>query len=157
MTFFLAVSALLLGFFGPASFVRAYEATRIASKNARLDERGWATAGEWCALFWGGIRLVFWAVAIVVAGSYLFLNMQRLDFAPEASVLFNAWLIGIAAFVWLLFASSTVTMLIAWLPLFALAHGTGYRWFYVALLVAWTAAVARAAWQEFATKPEPQA
>lgn len=157
MSLILTTAALLFGFFGPASFVRAFEATSIAWRKARLNERGWATAGEWGALAWACIQLVFWTVAVVSIGAYLYLQMQRLDFNIAASVLFNAWLIGISAFVWLLLARSTVVMGIAWVPLFALVHGTGYRWFYVALLLVWTAGLARAAWHEFATKPESHA
>jgi len=153
----LTTAALLFGFFGPASFVRALEATSIAWKKARLDERGWATAGEWSALVWAALQLTFWTVAVVGVGACLYLRMQLFDFTPTTSVLFNAWLIGISAFVWLLLARSTVAMGIAWVALFALTHATGYPWIYVALLLVWTAGLARAAWHEFATKPESHA
>ena len=157
MTFILATAAFLFGFFGPASFVRAVEATLTAWKKARLGERGWATAGEWVALFWAALQLTFWTVAVLGMGATLYLRMQRLDFDYSASVLFNAWLIGISVFVWVLAARSTVAMGVVWGLLFALTHATGYVWFYVALLALWTWGVAHAAWREFAAKPEPQA
>lgn len=156
MNLILTTAALLFGFFGPACFVSAFEATSIAWKKARLGQRGFATAGEWGALFWAAFQLVFWTVAVVGMGAYLYLRLHRLDFDPAASVLFNAWLIGCATFVWLLFSRSTVAMGVAWVALFALSHATGYVWFYVALLALWTWGVARAAWHEFAAKPEPQ-
>ena len=110
MNLILTTAALLFGFFGPASFVRAVEATLTAWRKARLDERGWATAGEWGALFWACLQGLFWGVAVVGVGAFLFFHMHRLDYAPGASVLFNAWLIGLAVFVWVLAARSTVAM-----------------------------------------------
>jgi len=157
MSLILTTAALLFGFFAPFSFVRAFEATSIAWSKARLKERGWATAGEWGALFWATFQLLFWTVAIVGVGASLYLRMQLFDYTPATSVLFNAWLIGISVFVWLLALKSTLAMGIAWALLFVLTHATGYPWIYIALLALWTWGVARAAWHEFATKPEPQA
>jgi len=157
MSLILTTAALLFGFFGPACFVRAYETTSIAWRKARLNERGWAKAGEWGALFWAVLQLTFWTVAVVGMGATLYLRMEGLDFDYSASALFNAWLIGISAFVWLLALKSTLAMGIVWVLLFVLTHATGYVWLYVSLLALWTFGVARAAWHEFATQPEPQA
>ena len=145
MTVILTTAALLFGFFGPSSFVRAFEATSIAWRKARLNERGWATAGEWGALLWAAFQLSFWIIAVVGVGATLYLRMQPLGFDYAASVLFNAWLIGISFYVWVHAVRSTVAISIAWALLFVLTHATGYPWIYVALLVFWGLGVCRAA------------